>query len=690
MANYNTLKTSIQEVIKTNGNKEITGQVLQDSLIAMINSFGAGYQFVGVATPETNPGTPDQNVFYIGGAGTYSNFGTSIVIPQGSLCVFAYNGDWVKNAISIVNVINDLITGGANNALSAEQGKVLNQELSQLDQEVNKLKQDVNSKLGGESINLFDGETIADYYVSYNGRLTYGEGSKVTKPIPIKPNTVYAYSIIGGEGSNSSYFQFLAEDGVTPIKPLNPSTSTEINYDATAPSQLFLSPSNARYAQFTTKLTTAADNTEVMQLIETDTLPTTYIPYHLELPYADLPAQLLTELAGMNGEIAGKASYVKQIGENLYDKTAEALDGRYIGTWNGSLQYNENCITTKPIPIKPNTVYAYSLIGATANSCAFRFLAENGTTKLQPLDPSTDEAIAWEQCLPSKLLKSPATAKYAQFTVKFTSQDIRNSVQLIETDTLPSRYYPYWERYIIPMEHLPKEVEDVVNDGQNPLKGLLIAYNGDSICEGRLSGSSANGGAYAKLIADKVNGEYSNRGVSGGILASEAPDGDPTRKVVLDVANMPQNADLVCFEGGINDYWLNVPLGDFALNDYTGSYDTTTLCGALESIIYQAMNRWPGKPIVFIIVHKVGSTAYSVNSAGYTFQQAHDKMIGVCAKWSIPVFDAFEKSGLNGNVNVQNAAYFINTDRTHPNADGYKKYYVQQLISLFSSILPIE
>lgn len=125
MASYNTLKDAIQDVIKTNGNKEITGQVLQDSLIAMINSLGAGYQFMGVATPLTNPGTPDQNVFYIGGAGTYSNFGTAIQIPQGSLCVFAYNGEWVKNTILLVNVVNDLITGGANNALSAEQGKNL-------------------------------------------------------------------------------------------------------------------------------------------------------------------------------------------------------------------------------------------------------------------------------------------------------------------------------------------------------------------------------------------------------------------------------------------------------------------------------------------------------------------------------------------------------------------------------------
>jgi hypothetical protein len=65
MANYQSLKAAINAVIKANGNKEITGTVLNEVLLAMVNSLGAGYQFAGVATPSTNPGTPDQNVFYI-------------------------------------------------------------------------------------------------------------------------------------------------------------------------------------------------------------------------------------------------------------------------------------------------------------------------------------------------------------------------------------------------------------------------------------------------------------------------------------------------------------------------------------------------------------------------------------------------------------------------------------------------
>lgn len=236
------------------------------------------------------------------------------------------------------------------------------------------------------------------------------------------------------------------------------------------------------------------------------------------------------------------------------------------------------------------------------------------------------------------------------------------------------------------------------------LYGLKIAYNGDSICESRTDTSSStyNGGAYAKLIADLVGGFYQNRGVSGGILASAAPDPSqtPTRTICTDVTNMADDADLICFEGGINDYWLHVPLGDYQPNKYDetdGAFDTTTLCGALESIFYQATSKWAGKPIVFIIVHKVGSTAYTKNyTGGYTFQEAHDKMVEICKKWSIPFYDAFSKSGLNGNIDVQNNEFFIKNvttqigDRTHPNIEGYKNYYVRQLISLFSSIIPTE
>lgn len=92
MANYTDLKTAIQNVIKTNGANAITGAILQNALITMINSLGFGYQFRGVATPSTNPGTPDARVFYLAGApGIYSNMGGANVSSFG---VFYYDTQW--------------------------------------------------------------------------------------------------------------------------------------------------------------------------------------------------------------------------------------------------------------------------------------------------------------------------------------------------------------------------------------------------------------------------------------------------------------------------------------------------------------------------------------------------------------------------------------------------------------------
>lgn len=95
------MKAAIADVVKTNGEQAITGANLQTVLLAIVNSIGAEYTFAGVATPNTSAGTPDQNVFYVGGAGTYANFGSSYTVPVGSVGIFTYNGSWSKSSVSL-------------------------------------------------------------------------------------------------------------------------------------------------------------------------------------------------------------------------------------------------------------------------------------------------------------------------------------------------------------------------------------------------------------------------------------------------------------------------------------------------------------------------------------------------------------------------------------------------------------
>jgi hypothetical protein len=80
MGNYEQLKTAIADVIKANGNQEITGNVLQSVLLSIISNLGANATFAGIATPATAPNAPDGKVFYLAATkGVYANFGGAIL-----------------------------------------------------------------------------------------------------------------------------------------------------------------------------------------------------------------------------------------------------------------------------------------------------------------------------------------------------------------------------------------------------------------------------------------------------------------------------------------------------------------------------------------------------------------------------------------------------------------------------------
>lgn len=101
MSDYSSLKATINANVKANNNHEITGSIMNSVLNAMVDSLGANYQYKGVAFPKTNPGSPDQNVFYIAGTpGTYENFG-GIILYNGEVAVLKWNGSWSKDVSQI-------------------------------------------------------------------------------------------------------------------------------------------------------------------------------------------------------------------------------------------------------------------------------------------------------------------------------------------------------------------------------------------------------------------------------------------------------------------------------------------------------------------------------------------------------------------------------------------------------------
>lgn len=97
MANYSQLKQSVKNLIKENGQQEITGDIMQSVLLTIIESLGTSAQFAGVARPATNPGSPDGNVFYFAvQQGTYSNFAGIEIKAGDGLTLLVYDGTWKK------------------------------------------------------------------------------------------------------------------------------------------------------------------------------------------------------------------------------------------------------------------------------------------------------------------------------------------------------------------------------------------------------------------------------------------------------------------------------------------------------------------------------------------------------------------------------------------------------------------
>jgi len=101
MALWTDLKAAIAAIVKANGNQEITGTNLQQTLFSIVDNVGENATYAGIATTSTNPGTPDGSIFYMASEqGTYSNF-SAIEIEQGEIAILLWNGTtWVKELIT--------------------------------------------------------------------------------------------------------------------------------------------------------------------------------------------------------------------------------------------------------------------------------------------------------------------------------------------------------------------------------------------------------------------------------------------------------------------------------------------------------------------------------------------------------------------------------------------------------------
>ena len=220
------------------------------------------------------------------------------------------------------------------------------------------------------------------------------------------------------------------------------------------------------------------------------------------------------------------------------------------------------------------------------------------------------------------------------------------------------------------------KVEDEKEEPRYRIGEKTIAFFGDSI----------TGGGYPELVGTITGAAVTNYGIGGATVASGVPD---VAHIVEDVAAYTGKHEILCVSGGYNDFCQEVPLGALTTG-YNAALDTTTLIGALESIFRKLLTSHSEAQIFYVLTHKIDGAENRQNDIGLTLTDYHDAIVRVLEKYSIPFYDAFADSGLITSTasdwgETLRTLYTKNADGTHPNVDGYLKYYVYQIIGLLES-----
>lgn len=208
------LKAGVAAVIKTNGNQEITGGLLQLTLNSIIDQVGANASFKGVATPSTSPGSPDGPVFYIASTqGTYANFG-GFVLDGGFAVLSNVSGSWIGT--KFLKTEMDTL-GALENSIGVKQN-ITDESLTTTDKTivgaVNELKNEINTKLSkNEVISEITDFASAGATIASASNKWLVNNSYVGSLIPVGDFKGRILEICGNKDTASS-FSFLKTDDI--------------------------------------------------------------------------------------------------------------------------------------------------------------------------------------------------------------------------------------------------------------------------------------------------------------------------------------------------------------------------------------------------------------------------------------------------------------------------------------------
>lgn len=669
MANYNSLKATINANIKTNGNQEITGYVLNSVLNDIVTTLGAGYQYAGVANQSTNPGTPDARVFYLAAKGTYPYFGNT-EITDGSLGVFRYDSEWHYDIVDVIDVVENY-DGGVGKALSAELGKDLNDRLVKLIQLVGEGEEQsvsVPATWVQGSIAWDDGQNISSTTSIRSSFLSIGNTHTlhVTCDSGYFIKAVFAYNTSSLSDFNRVIYRGNASGEMDTSK-------TTIDVD---PGGLFIRLVCGKQNGNTI---TASDGSHIHVTDVWDGIGEKTLVEHV--------TDLETAVDYISTIPADSRTIIPSVAD-----TYVALDGSLVGQ-------TPTYKTTDFIPVNEGDVFTYiGFAGSLALACAGY---NSSSVFVQSLLGSGNYDDNMQTItIPSGISK-----------IRFCGR--------IDTHPLDIRQ----------VSGTTEQLRDVViglRSDVNYFKGKVLYVLGDSIAAGSVQSGTAPSKPFPTLVAEKLGLSLVNYGIGGSSVAVAEGNGGmfasladlqaatkvagkyycvltgnqtyqvyywngsslstSTRKLRTPASQryafLGDDADIVIVEVGTNDFQYNwTPVGSMA--DRTED----TFYGAMHVLCQGLLGKYLGKLIIFMTPIKraqtqldtgADTTAHQGGSYGSTdSQNLFGKTLGdyceiiqeVCRYYSIPVIDMYSFSLLNPSLASQ-ASLFDNY-KTHPFQNGH-------------------
>lgn len=338
-----------------------------------------------------------------------------------------------------------------------------------------------------------------------------------------------------------------------------------------------------------------------------------------------------------------------------------AVVGKYYDS-NGSLQTASNMSTTGiievPVGIKDVYYNAYRNIDI-PTILFFDTSMQIVGTVIATTGPATGEEYY------SGYAEIPSTAKYMEASMNNTKADQIVTVRYSKVDNNIAR--------ITALE-------------TDPLYGKKITCTGDSITSA-IHSVPYNG--YVAQIANAHGMLIDNQAIWGAVFPqNKTSDGSPRGCIYDTIALMDSSADIVVISGGINDaeYYASDSYWGSVTGDYDDTLDTETFCGALEAICKEALQKWSGKPIIFVFEHRM--TLDNTTYGAHFNDVQYPLMVEILEKWGIPYVDLYhEMPSLSYNDGYKTA--YTTGDGVHPNYDGYAKFYVPRVYSKIKEVMGI-